>query len=139
MTDIEPLFSAASVLLRLGGRFVFSIPHPAFNNSGIRKIIEEEDRDGELIVQYAIKVTDYIHPRTDKGLGIIGQPAAQFYFHRPLSLVYNTAFRYGFVLDGIEEPVFEPNEESHRPFSWSNFPNIPPVLVSRMSLPSSQE
>lgn len=132
MTEIEPLFSTVAELLKPGGYFVFAIPHPAFNNSYIRKVLEEEDREGELVVQYAIKITGYIQPRTNKGLGMIGQPAAQYYFHRPLSQIYNTAFRAGFVLDGVEEPVFGPDSEVHRPFSWPNYHDIPPVIVSRL-------
>ncbi len=132
MTEIEPLFSSLARLLRPGGRFVFSIPHPAFNNSYIRKVVEEEDQEGELVTRYAIKVTGYIQASTDKGLGIIGQPAAHYYFHRPLSEIYNIAFRHGFMLDGIEEPVFGPEDQADRPFAWANYPEIPPVLVSRL-------
>jgi len=134
MPEIDPLFSAVRKLLKPGGRFIFSIPHPAFNNSYIRRVVEEEDRQGEIVVQHNIKITGYIQPRTDRGLGIIGQPIAQYYFHRPISQVYSTAFQNGFILDGIEEPVFGPEDEGKRPFSWANFRGIPPVLVSRMRL-----
>ena len=132
MPEITPLFSAAAELIKPRGRFIFSIPHPAFNNSYIRKCIEEEDRQGEMIVQRSIRITGYILPRTDRGIGIIGQPVSQYYFHRPISLIYNTAFKNGFILDGIEEPVFRPEDEGSRPFSWANYQGIPPVLVSRL-------
>ncbi len=134
MTEVEPLFRGVASLLKPEGRFVFSVPHPAFNSSYIRRVAEEEDREGKLVVEYTLKVTGYIQPRTDKGLGIIGQPAAQFYFHRPLSLLYDLAFQQGFRLDGISEPVFPADMAGERPFSWANYAGIPPVLVSRMRL-----
>ncbi len=33
MADIEPLFSALRELLKPGGRFVFTVCHPAFNST----------------------------------------------------------------------------------------------------------
>lgn len=134
MTEIDPLFSAIAELMKPTGRFIISIPHPAFNNNYIRKVVEEEDHQGELVVQRSIKISGYIQPRTDLGLGIIGQPVAQYYFHRPLSQIYQTAFQYGLALDGIEEPIFGPEDKGSRPFSWANFRDIPPVLVSRFRI-----
>jgi len=56
MTAISPLMSALSQLLKAGGRFVFSVLHPCFNSSdGLAKVLEEEDRDGELHTILAIK------------------------------------------------------------------------------------
>lgn len=138
MAEIEPMFAAVARLLKPGGRFVFSIPHPSFNNAYIRKALEETDREGELVVETAIKITGYIQPRIDKGLGIIGQPAPHYYFHRPLSLLLNTAFRYGYTLDGFEEPVLDPEGEPRRAFSWEHFTGIPPALVARLRAPLSQ-
>jgi 2-polyprenyl-3-methyl-5-hydroxy-6-metoxy-1,4-benzoquinol methylase len=135
MVSIEPLVSALSQLLKPGGRFVFSVLHPCFNSSeGVSLAAEQEDRAGELVTVYSVKACKYVRPSKTKGVGIPGQPVAQNYFHRPLSVLFDTCFRVGFVLDGLEEPVFERDGESGRPFDWANFKEIPPVLVARMRL-----
>ena len=69
--------------------------------------------------------------RVAKGLGVIGQPRPQYYFERSLSLLLGEFFRAGLVLDGLEEPIL-PSGQGKRPFSWENFPEIPPALVVRM-------
>ena len=132
MSTIEPLISALRQLLKGSGRFVFSVSHPCFNATGCKKVVEEEDRAGELITVYSVKVSEYIRPSTKKGLGIIGQPAPHYYFDRPISVLFNTCFRAGFVMDDMEEPAFEPMADARRTFSWSNYSEIPTVLVARM-------
>ncbi len=136
MTTIDPLLSTLTQLLKPGARFVFSSVHPCFNSGvGMKRIIEEEDRDGEIADAYAIKISNYATPTMYKGLGIVGQPVPQFYFHRPLNVLLNTCFRAGFVLDALEEPVFDQETKPNRPFSWENYREIPPVLISRLRLP----
>jgi len=108
--------------------------HPCFNSNDAQKVVEEGERDGEIVMTYSVKVSRYIQPFTEKGLGIIGQPVPQYYFHRPLSLLLNTHFRAGFVLDALEEPVFDQNARPDRPFSWENYREIPPVLIARLRL-----
>jgi 2-polyprenyl-3-methyl-5-hydroxy-6-metoxy-1,4-benzoquinol methylase len=134
MSAIDPLFKALSVLLKRDGRFVFSLTHPCLNSGkGCKKVIEETE--GEAVeTAYAIQISNYITPATYKGLGILGQPVPQYYFHRPLSVLFNSAFSAGFVLDGLEEPVFPNAAGARRPFSWENFREIPPVLVARVRL-----
>ena len=66
---------------------------------------------------------------------VSGEPAPHTDFHRPISLLFNTCFRAGFVLDGFEEPVFPPEASGERWFSWANFKEIPPIFVARMRLP----
>jgi 2-polyprenyl-3-methyl-5-hydroxy-6-metoxy-1,4-benzoquinol methylase len=134
MAEIDPLLSAVSRLLKPGGRFVFSQTHPCFSTTTMRKSAEEEDRGGELVTTYAVKLSRYITPTTAKGLGMIGQPVPQLYFDRPLSLILGACFTAGFVLDGLEEPVFPQGEgaQAKRPFSWENLREIPPVLVARL-------
>jgi 2-polyprenyl-3-methyl-5-hydroxy-6-metoxy-1,4-benzoquinol methylase len=139
MVTIEPLVSALSQLLKAGGRFVFSVLHPCFNSSeGIRLVAEQEDRDGELMTLYSVKVSRYVRPSTWKGVGIPGQPTAQNYFHRPLSVLLGACFRAGFVLDGLEEPVFGEAVRAAGTVGWANFREIPPVLVARVRLVSGQ-
>ncbi|MBI4198171.1 MAG: class I SAM-dependent methyltransferase [Chloroflexi bacterium] len=133
MTTIEPLLSALRELLVPGGRLVFSVLHPCFNNAhGTKLALEEEDREGELVETLYVKIHRYISATQAKGVGIAGQPAPQVYFHRPLSLLYSACFKAGFVLDGIEEPVFGPEDTAGHPLGWANFKEVPPVLVSRM-------
>ena len=130
--DIAPLLQSVPRLLKQGGRFIFSISHPCFNSVGVTKAVEEEDREGDLITRYIVKVLGYITPVARKGLGVIGQPAPQYYFHRPLNVLFNTCFDAGLVLDRLEEPAFDSAAISNRPFSWANYKEIPPVLVVRL-------
>jgi 2-polyprenyl-3-methyl-5-hydroxy-6-metoxy-1,4-benzoquinol methylase len=136
MAEMRPLVSALAELLRPGGRFVFSVLHPAFNSTGTGLWLEETTSEGgELVVTGGVKVTRYLEPDARQGIGIRGQPQAQFYFHRPVSLLFNVCFESGFVMDGIEEPAFGPEDVVRHEFAWARFPGIPPVLVARMRLP----
>jgi 2-polyprenyl-3-methyl-5-hydroxy-6-metoxy-1,4-benzoquinol methylase len=140
MAAIEPLLGALGALLAPGGRFVFSVIHPCFNSVGSCKIGEEEDRAGELITRLGVKVTGYITPVAQRGLGMVGQPTPQIYFHRPLSALLNACFDAGLVLDRLEEPVFLDNTRSDQPFSWLNYREIPPVLIARLRMhPATQQ
>jgi 2-polyprenyl-3-methyl-5-hydroxy-6-metoxy-1,4-benzoquinol methylase len=138
MAAIEPLLGALPALLRPGARFVFSVLHPCFNSVGSSKIAEEEDRAGELVYRIGVKVTGYITPVVQRGIGIIGQPTPQIYFHRPLSVLLNACFDAGFVLDRLEEPAFTEGGQPDRPFSWLNFREIPPVLIARLRMPAAK-
>ena len=84
MEEVEPLAEALPRLLKPSGRFVFSILHPCFNHTGSRLTLEEEDRDGNMVLTRAVKVTRYMTPFASKGVGIRGQPVPQIYFQRPL-------------------------------------------------------
>ena len=133
---IEPLLSALSQVLKTTGRFVFSIMHPCFNNPRIKLTLEEEDHDGEIVTQYAVKVPAYTHIPPQKGLAMIGQPVPHYYFHRTLSQLFNACFQAGFVLNGLEEPTFgeEHTGKGNRWFGWANFTDIPPALLARLVL-----
>jgi len=134
ISEIETLISTLPTLLHQGAKFIFSITHPCFNSFGSTRIIEEIDQDGEMIIQYAIKNTAYAHPTKFMGLGVIGQPEAQYYFHRPLSYYLNTCSTAGFILEQIQEPVFSGEAQPDRPFSWANFKQIPPVVLASFRL-----
>ncbi len=134
MADIEPMLSALTRLLKPGGRFVFSIMHPCFNGNGIKLSVEEDDAGGEMHMVYSVRVSHYGGGTAEKGLGMVGQPRAQYYFHRTLSELLNPCFQAGFVLDGVAEPVFSKDTPSSRLLSWANFREIPPVLVVRLRL-----
>lgn len=133
MSTITPLMSALSQLLKPEGCFVFSVLHPCFNSSdGFAKVLEEEDREGELHLLRAIKIWRYISPSVAKGLGLAGQPVPQYYFHRPLSQLLHEGFQTGFLVDGLEEPVFDAPGEQDESLSWASFREIPPVIIIRM-------
>jgi 2-polyprenyl-3-methyl-5-hydroxy-6-metoxy-1,4-benzoquinol methylase len=131
MSDINPLMRAMARLLKPGGRFVFSVLHPCFNQDGISMLAEYEDVGGEFVTTYSIKVKHY-GIGTVKGIGIPGQPVPQLYFERTLSELFGSAFRAGLVLDGLEEPVFGPDAQPNRPFSWQNYKSIPPAMIARV-------
>lgn len=131
MVAIEPMLSALTRLLKPAGRFVFSVMHPCFNNMGTTKLVEEEDRAGEIVTTHSMKVIRYLHQPVVKGLGILNQPVPQNYFHRPLHVLFGACFQAGFVMDGLEEPAFGPEYTSPNHISWLNFHETPPVLVTR--------
>jgi 2-polyprenyl-3-methyl-5-hydroxy-6-metoxy-1,4-benzoquinol methylase len=131
MATIEPLMSTLRELLKPGGRFVFSVVHPCFGSSHTRKFAEQIESNGRVAVQRGVKVMGYLTPTTCKGEGIVGQPEPQYYFHRPLSMLFNAGFREGFVVDGIEEPAFETGLDDAAAVWWRQ-PDIPPILVVRM-------
>jgi 2-polyprenyl-3-methyl-5-hydroxy-6-metoxy-1,4-benzoquinol methylase len=138
MAEIEPLMRALTQLLRPGGRFVFSVIHPCFNNSRMAHVAEMEDREGELVTVYSVKVYGYMTPTLARGSAIAGQPQPQLYFHRPLQTLLGAGLEAGFVLDGLEERAFPPEHPQGRtPLSWGGkFSEIPPVLVARLRLPA---
>jgi SAM-dependent methyltransferase len=134
MADIEPLMTALAVLLKPGGRFVFSVLHPCFNNPAMVQMGELEDRNGTLVTTYSVKIARYKTPFTQVGLAMHGQPVPHPYFHRPLSLLLAPALSAGLVLDGFEEQAFPPdNSNGSAPLSWNGrFSEIPAALIVRL-------
>lgn len=131
MAEIDPLMTAVQRLLKPGGRFVFSVMHPCFNSNGCRMGVEIEDRNGELVEVYSIRVARYGTPWVERGVGIVGQPVPHFYFNRPLNVLLGSCFRAGLTIDRLEEPRYPENAESSRWSSWANFHEIPPALIVR--------
>ena len=135
MADIEPLFRLLPKLLKPGGAFVFTICHPAFNNSSCMRIAEEMDDEGRIRTMYSVKISRYINSYSAHGVALRGQPKAQLYFERPLQVYLNVGFSNGFVLDGFEETAFPPDHPQENPLAWGGkFSEIPPVLVARLRL-----
>lgn len=133
MIEVEPLYRAATSLLKPGGHFVFTIMHPCFNNPGGDSLTAEvEDIDGEMTMTYAIRVKRYRSTGAYRGLAILGQPEKQWYFHRTLSELINPALDAGLVLDGIEEAYLPADTEPSNQLSWRNFLDFPPVLGCRL-------
>lgn len=135
IADIEPLFNTLPKLLKPGGSFLFSICHPAFNNSSCMHVVEEMDNEGKIQTVYSVKVSRYMNPYSAHGVAIRDQPRPQLYFERPLQTYFNLGFANGFVLDGFEECAFPPEVPQKSPLGWGgNFSEIPPVLVARLRL-----
>jgi 2-polyprenyl-3-methyl-5-hydroxy-6-metoxy-1,4-benzoquinol methylase len=137
VADVVPLFAALARLLRPGGRVVFSVCHPCFNNPASIQVGEQEDRNGTLTTTYSVKVTRYLTAFTRPGLAMRGQPVPHPYFHRSLSELLRAAFKAGFVLDALEERAFpRENTSGAHPLSWNGrFSELPPALIARMILP----
>jgi ubiquinone/menaquinone biosynthesis C-methylase UbiE len=137
IAEIRPLFCALARLLRPGRCFVFSAIHPCFNNPYMVHNAEVEDRDGEIVTVYSVRVFGYMTPSMSLGAAIAGQPKPQYYFHRPLQMLLGAALDAGFVVDGLEERAFPPDHPPGKnPLSWGgNYAEIPPVLVVRARLP----
>lgn len=138
IADITPIFHVLPRLLKPGGCFVFSLMHPAFNNSSAVHMAEEFDDEGQIKLTYSIKVSRYMTPYHARGLALFNQPKPQVYFERPLEYYLKLGFENGFVLDGFEERAFPPDHPASGPLVWGGqFSEIPPVLVARMRLPGS--
>jgi 2-polyprenyl-3-methyl-5-hydroxy-6-metoxy-1,4-benzoquinol methylase len=136
MAEIRPLMRTLAHLLRAGGRFVFSVLHPCFNNPHMAQVAEMQDRDGRVVTLYSVKVFGYMRSTVAQAVAMRDQPRPQPVFHRPLQALLGAAFDAGFVLDGLEERAFPPDHPPRRDaLSWgANFSEIPPVLVARMRL-----
>ncbi len=136
MAKIAPLMRALARLLRPGGRFVFSVAHPCFNNPCAVHVAEMEEQGGEVLTSYSVKVSGYMTPTAARSVAIRGQPIPQVFFHRPLQVLLGACFDAGFVLDRLEERAFPSDHPAGRdPLSWGgNLSEIPPVLVARMRL-----
>ena len=98
-------------------------------------MLEQEELDGRLVMRRSIKMSQYTRSTKYSGEAVVGQLAAKLYFHRTISTTFNACFSAGFVLDGMEEPVFDPPSASNDGLSWPSFSEIPPVLVAHMRLP----
>jgi 2-polyprenyl-3-methyl-5-hydroxy-6-metoxy-1,4-benzoquinol methylase len=133
MPEIRPLFAALPRMLTPGGVFVFSVIHPCFHSAAIQRFAElHEEEAGRHVMRTGVKVSSYLSPFARKSEGIIGQPEAQWLFHRPISELFGSGFEAGFAVDGFEEPGF-PAVETPRPgVRWHDMPEIPPVMVVRM-------
>jgi ubiquinone/menaquinone biosynthesis C-methylase UbiE len=136
MPTIDPLMDGLARLLQPGGRFVWTVVHPCFNTWGATMVVEQENRDGELVTTYSVKVTRYLRPLITKGTGLLGQPISHYSFERPLQMLFASGFRVGFALDGFEElsPPLPEDPSRLRTFSWAHYQDLPAFLAVRMRL-----
>ncbi|MHC4974362.1 MAG: class I SAM-dependent methyltransferase [Planctomycetota bacterium] len=134
MASIEPLARALPQLLRPGGRFVFTVTHPCFNNPGTVFLHEQEEQGNEIVTTYSVKIPAYLGTDVAYGHALRNQPEAQPLFHRSLHVLLRPFFDHGFVLEGLEEPGF-PADHPDNPseLSWGGrLHEIPPVLAARV-------
>jgi 2-polyprenyl-3-methyl-5-hydroxy-6-metoxy-1,4-benzoquinol methylase len=135
MPEIGPLFAALSQMLTPGGAFVFSVTHPCFHSATIHRFAEiHEGYAGRHVVRTGVKVSSYLSPCARKTEGIVGQPEPQWFFHRSVSELLRFGFEAGFVVDGIEEPRLPEVEQPKAGVRWHDMPEIPPIMVVRMTL-----
>jgi SAM-dependent methyltransferase len=135
MPEITPMFSALSKVLKPGGAFVFSITHPCFHTAATRRFTEVyEEGEGRHTVHSGVKVSTYLSSFARKSQGILGQPEPQWFYHRPLHVLFGVGFSAGFVVDGIEEPGFPESANPDPGVHWDDMPEIPPIMVVRMRL-----
>ncbi|MBC7784319.1 MAG: methyltransferase domain-containing protein [Burkholderiales bacterium] len=132
LVTIDPLLRAARRLLCLGGRLVFSVPHPAFNSPRSRSVAEMVSENGRLRQRFAIATDSYLAPYEDLSQGIVNQPEPHPMFHRPIGVLLKSCFDAGFIVDAFEEPAFPEGTSSKSVFSWAKRPDLPPAVVVRL-------
>lgn len=120
MATILPFFETLPALLKPNGYFIFSIPHPCFNNSTV--LFEPASC---LTIQ-----NDYISPSVKRLCSKPGQPVEQLVFQRPMREYFNQLISLGMVMDGFEEPCVEARILPENSV-WGQRCNIPPALLSR--------
>ena len=128
IADVQPLFKAVYNLLAPNGIFVFSGVHPCFQTPNMRKIVETNDYTGDCSVRMGIQTYEYIKPCMHQVSALANNNKQVLHFHRPLSIILNMCFEVGFVIDGMEEPVFE-RAENATGFDWYE---IPPSIIIRL-------
>jgi 2-polyprenyl-3-methyl-5-hydroxy-6-metoxy-1,4-benzoquinol methylase len=133
MIAIDPLLDSLAELLKPGGRFVFSLPHPCFNANDMKFTADMEIRQDQTEQTFGVEIRKYLTHEAGRSVGIINQPEPHYFFHRPLSAVFAACFSGGFVIDGLEEPAYPPSAGSSgkNVFSWVKRPEIPPAIVIR--------
>jgi len=116
--DIGPLFRAVYAMLKPGGVFVFSAVHPCFQTPGM-----EFTQDGEGLVTH-----NYVEPCRHFVTILANNEKRAWHWHRPLQELLGIGFEAGFVLDGLEEPVFATGSRTHHAV-WER---LPMAIVLRM-------
>lgn len=116
--DISPLFKAVFEMLQHDGVFVFSATHPCFQTPD-----KSFTPDGSGVI-----TTDYINSKRYSYQILADNPKCAYHWHRPLQDLLRICFDAGFVLDGLEEPVFAKGCCTHS--VWENVP-LPIVMRIR--------
>jgi 2-polyprenyl-3-methyl-5-hydroxy-6-metoxy-1,4-benzoquinol methylase len=129
--NIEVLIEFLPRILKENGKFVFSVLHPCFNSSENILSHEQDESGGEVKNKYFVKISNYLVEKSYMGIGMVGQPRPQYYFHRSISSLLNVFLKNGFYLDALEEPSFNKIENADTLF-LNVFNDIPPALICRL-------
>jgi hypothetical protein len=81
------VFRALAQRLKPSRAFVFSLPHPGFNNSSCVHLAEEMDDEGEIQTLYSVKVSRHLNSHQAFGRALRGQTREQSCFERPLGTI----------------------------------------------------
>ena len=128
--ELGPLLRAVRTLLKPGGRFVFSLPHPCFNSASIRLTAEMTEKDGAFSQVFGVHVLDYLTPTARLSSGIINQPEPHYLVHRPLAALLSECFAAGFVMDAMEEPRYPTGTGARTSSPGPNVPVFPQPWLS---------
>jgi 2-polyprenyl-3-methyl-5-hydroxy-6-metoxy-1,4-benzoquinol methylase len=131
ISDIQPLFKGICKLLKPGGVFVFSTMHPCFKTAGMQKVTETIEDENGISELHAVKIYNYITPKKYYGYAIGTQPVPHLYYHRPISVLLQSAFDAGFAVSGVAEPVFEPETVANG--DWTEIPAVLVVKLFKMA------
>jgi SAM-dependent methyltransferase len=132
LPEIDPLLRVVRRILKPGGRFVFSVSHPAFNSIETTLTSDLIQPGGKPKQIFGVKITRYATPAAYLSYGILHQPEPHWMFHRPLNVLLGACFKAGFVVDALEEPSFAMDAKDRNAFSWAKRPEIPPAIVVRL-------
>lgn len=137
MSVIDPLLRTLPYLLKAGGRFVFSVTHPCFNNAGMQKFWERH-YDAGFVDVAGVKITQYTNATPTEGVIAPGQPHGVPQFHRTLEELLGACLSAGLLLDALREPVDSPAVESSTP--WDDVgTRIPLFLFTRWRVPPQRD
>jgi len=126
--DYEKAVGEIARVLRPGGRFVFSIMHPAFASPPIRGWIQEPRDSNRNEDRQYVKVDRYFD-RSTEAWGFGDGPRVTS-FHRPLSDYFRALADAGFLVRRLEEPVPPPEAIEERPRDFLNeYDRIPLFLI----------
>jgi SAM-dependent methyltransferase len=136
MIVIDPLLDSLSEILKPEGRFVFSLPHPCFSTNDMKYTADLELHQDRAEQSFGVEIRKYLTQEAGRSIGIINQPEAHYFFHRPLNAIFAACFSGGFLIDGLEEPAFPATAAGKNVFSWAKRPEIPPAIVIRARINS---
>lgn len=134
MPEIDPLLSSLPMLIKPGGRFVFSVTHPCFNN-GHMSLVREQHFRSTWRTTSAVKITAYAAAPNEPGFIAPGQPTPIPQFNRSLQDLFGSCLRAGLILDEIREPVSPPDPQMP-PDDDNIWTRIPMFLMTRWRIPA---
>ncbi|MDD2200225.1 MAG: class I SAM-dependent methyltransferase [Eubacteriales bacterium] len=127
LPDIQPLFRAAYEMMKPDGVFVFSATHPCFQTPG-----RDFTEDGTGLITY-----DYIEPQRYSYQILADNEKSAYHWHRSLQDLLGICFSTGFMMDGLEEPVYTLGECTHP--VWTKVPLPIVVRLRKMKVKNYYE